>query len=234
MIELIILGIGLVFGIVVCLLLAKLFGKHAPVRRMSSGVVVERVRSAGRLVALEARAKEITTSRKGWSWMPSALLSQARVAMIYHFEKQYSVDLSAIRNDDIVDLGNRRYRLTLPGIEGRMLIRDVQPYDIQSGRILGLVDVIPVDADTQRELMDSARDEAAKAFDSDEGRYHHEARLSVERQLRSMLAMFDIDVEIEWSDERVHEKRPAVSGALESVVGRIDGSSRANGSFAAG
>jgi hypothetical protein len=218
MIELIILLIGLAVGVVVCLLLARLFGKQAPVRHMSSGVVVERVRSAGRLVALEARAKEISTSRKGWSWMPSALLSQARVAMIYHFEKQYSVDLGAIHQDDLIELGDGRFRLRLPDVEGRLLIRDIQPYDIQSGRILGLVDVIPVDADTQRELMDAAREEAASAFESEEGRYIVEARASAERQLASMLGMFGVLIEIEWvagcEIGTAQEKRPAVHGAL--------------------
>ena len=221
MIELIILLIGLAVGAVVCLLLARLFGKQAPVRHMSSGVVVDRVRSAGRLVALEARAKEITTSRKGWSWMPSALLSQARVAMIYHFEKQYSVDLGAIDASDLKELGGGRFRLRLPDVEGRLLINDIQPYDIQSGRILGLVDVIPVDADTQRELMDMAREEAASAFTNDEGRYIAEARASAERQLASMLGMFGVSIEIEWGEGgasgSAHEKRPVMNGALGGI-----------------
>ena len=227
MIELIILLIGLAVGALICILLARLFGKTAPVRHLSSGVVVERVRSAGRLVALEARAKEITTSRKGWSWMPSALLSQARVAMIYHFEKQYSVDLGALRAQDVRETSPGKYRVRLPEIEGRLLIRDVQPYDIQSGRILGLVDVIPVDADTQRELMDAAKDEAASAFQSDESRYLNEARTSAERQLRAMLSMFDVDVEIEWADDPIqmsaHEKRPGIAGALGGALDGLAG-----------
>src|SRR5580765_5199491 len=78
--------------------------RSAP-ERVGVQTVVERVRAVGKLVGLEVFAKEIATATSGWAWMPPVLLSQARLAMIFHFEKQYWVDLSAIGEGDVEERG---------------------------------------------------------------------------------------------------------------------------------
>lgn len=161
-------------------------------------VIAERVQAVARLIGLEVSAKEIATAKKGLSWLPPAILSQARLAMIFQFEKQYSVDLSLIAADDVEVLATGKYRLHMPEIEGTLRLIDVTPYDIQDGRILGLLDVIQMNAATQKQLMDRAQDQAANLFVSNDRRYLAEARASIERQLKSLLALFDADVQFLW------------------------------------
>ncbi|HCT46206.1 MAG TPA: hypothetical protein DF699_13435, partial [Phycisphaerales bacterium] len=102
-------------------------------------MLTERVRAVGKLVGLEVHAKEIATATKGFNWLPPILLSQAKVAMIFQFEKQYAVELGSLDERDVEDMGNGRFRVTLPPIVGSLRLMDVEPYDIQQGRVLGLV-----------------------------------------------------------------------------------------------
>jgi hypothetical protein len=181
---------------------------------MVSQGVAERVRSIGKLVGLEVAAKEIVTTTSGWSWMPPLLLSQARLAMIFQFEKQYAVDLSLLRPEDIEQTAPRAYSIRMPAIEGTMRLVDVMPYDIQGGRVLGLVDVVPMTAQRQRQLMAEAQTQAASLIESGEDRYHREARASIERHLRTLLSLFDLEVTIVWPDGAASESRiPDLAGA---------------------
>ncbi len=163
--------------------------------------IAERVRAVGKLVGLEVAAKEIVTQTSGWSWMPPLLLSQARIAMIFHFEKQYSIDLSRVRDDDIEQRGENSYRVSLPPIDGTLRLIEVTPYDIQDGKVLGLLDVIPMKATRQRELMEKAQISAAELYESNDPRYLAEARTSIERHLRSLMELFGIEVELYWPDK---------------------------------
>ncbi len=173
-------------------------------------VIAERVQAVSRLVGLEVSAKEIATAKKGLSWLPPLILSQARLAMIFQFEKQYAVDLSLIDTSDVDPLAPGKYRLRMPEIDGTLRLIDVSPYDIQDGRMLGLLDVIQMNATTQKQLMDRAQEQAANLFVSNDKRYLAEARASIERQLKSLLALFDADVTFEWPD---HNPLPIVEAA---------------------
>jgi len=164
-------------------------------------VLAERVRSVGRLVGLEVMVKEIATASRGFQWMPPLLLSQAKVAMIFHFEKQYSIDLARIDDGDIEQIGINRFRVTLPEIDGTLRLSDVTPYDIQHGRVLGLFDVIPMTAERQTELMTAAQRDAATLYESKEPKYMAEAKRSVARHLASLMELFDVKVEVVWRDE---------------------------------
>lgn len=164
-------------------------------------VLAERIRSVGRLVGLEVMVKEIATASRGFHWMPPLLLSQAKVAMIFQFEKQYSIDLTRIEHTDIEQVGYNRFRITLPSIEGSLRLSDVTPYDIQHGRVLGLFDVIPMTAERQTELMTAAQRDAARLYEGKEPKYLAEAKRSVARHLSSLLELFDVKVEVVWSDE---------------------------------
>lgn len=164
-------------------------------------VLAERVRSVGRLVGLEVMVKEIATASRGFQWMPPLLLSQAKVAMIFHFEKQYSIDLARIDDGDIEQVGINRFRVTLPEIDGTLRLSDVTPYDIQHGRVLGLFDVIPMTAERQTELMAAAQRDAATLYESKEPKYLAEAKRSVARHLSSLLELFDVKVEVVWRDD---------------------------------
>lgn len=164
-------------------------------------VLAERVRSVGRLVGLEVMVKEIATASRGFQWMPPLLLSQAKVAMIFHFEKQYSIDLTRIEDGDIEQVGLNRFRVVLPEIDGTLRLSDVTPYDIQHGRVLGLFDVIPMTAERQTELMAAAQRDAATLYESKEPKYLAEAKRSVARHLSSLLELFDVKVEVVWRDD---------------------------------
>jgi hypothetical protein len=170
---------------------------------ITAELIAERVRAAGKLVGLEVCAKEIATAKKGWSWLPPLLLSPARLAMIFQFEKQYYVDLARVSPRDVSDFGNRRYQLILPPVEGVLRLTDVTPYDIQDGRILGLVDVIQMKAEAQGELMRRAQDQAAILFETADPRYLQEARRSIQKQLTALLALFDAEVDVVWKDALV-------------------------------
>lgn len=177
-------------------------------------VIAERVRAVGKLVGLEVCAKEIATASTGWNWLPPILLSQARLAMIFNFEKQYVVDLSRVGEREITPLGPGRFRVVLPPIEGQLRLLDVTPYDIQNARVLGLLDVIPMTAERQRELMKRAQQEAADLFRANDARYLRDARVSVERHLCSLMDLFGVRVEVAWSsDEPAASPRLAIAAA---------------------
>jgi len=196
--TIVIASLGAAVGILLILWL-RARGKSAPLTQVQSQTVAERVRAVGKLVGLEVHAKEIATSTKGWSWIPPILLSQAKIAMIFHFEKQYFVDLSIIGPADVQETAPGQFLLRLPPIDGTLRLTDVTPYDIQAGRVLGLIDVIQMNAQTQQQLMRAAQDQAAELYDHSEARYVAEARRSIERQLQSLLDLFDSAVEIQWS-----------------------------------
>lgn len=194
----VIVVLSLSVGVMLVVLLRRK-GREAPLKVIRTETLAERVRAVGKLVGLEVHAKEIATSTKGWSWVPPLLLSQAKIAMIFHFEKQYFVDLTRIGPKDVVDLGGGRFKLHLPAIGGTLRLTDVTPYDIQAGRVLGLIDVIQMNAQTQNELMRTAQDQAAQLYEKAETRYVGEAQRSIERQLASLLELFDAQVQIDWS-----------------------------------
>ena len=189
--------LGIALGAAVTLLIVRLFGSKAP-EQSEVRTVAERVRAVGRFVGLEVHAKEIATAKKGWNWMPPAILSQARLAMIFEFEKQYSVDLAAVRPTDIEELGEGRYRLTLPPIRGTLRLVALEPYDIQDGRVLGLLDVIQMNAERQAALMAEAQVQASNLFEKNETRYLAQAAEAIETHLRALLSLFGVDVEIAW------------------------------------
>lgn len=185
-------------------------GRSDPPKADQTIVLAERVRSVGRLVGLEVMVKEIATASRGFHWMPPLLLSQAKVAMIFQFEKQYSIDLTRIEHTDIEQVGQNRFRITLPPIEGSLRLSDVTPYDIQHGRVLGLFDVIPMTAERQTELMTAAQRDAARLYEGKEPKYLAEAKRSVSRHLSSLLELFDVKVEVVWSDEAEQEHAAAL------------------------
>lgn len=185
---------ALVIGGAAVWLLLRRAGREAPAT-VTAHVIAERVRSVGKLVGLEVMSKEIVTQTRGLSWLPPLLLSPARLAMIFCFEKQYFVDLARLRAEDVEHLGGREYRLTLPRIEGSLRLLDVTPYDIQSGKLLGLLDVFRMDAPAQKELMRRAQEEAQHLYEKHATRYEEEARRAVVRQVVGLLGMFEIEVE---------------------------------------
>ncbi len=179
------------------------------VDKISLRMLTERVRAVGKLVGLEVHAKEIATATSGWNWLPPILLSQAKIAMIFQFEKQYAVELSAITDADIEDLGDGHFRITLPPIVGSLRLMDVEPYDIQQGRVLGLVDVINMNAERQSLLMKTAQTQAAELFEKNDERYESQARDAIERQLHSIAKLFDGSLEIHWR-EQVERIQPRI------------------------
>ncbi len=188
--------------------------------------ITERVRSVGRLVALEVCAKEIATATSGIGdgWVPPLLLSQARVAIIFQFRKQYFVDLSGVGAEHIAELSDlhderrqrmglspsRRIRLTLPPLASELGLTSLTPYDIQAGRILGLVDVIPMNADRQAGLMARAQEHAARVFDEQDGAYREQAAAAVEAQLRSLLGLMGVELEVVWQGSGVSAPAQAI------------------------
>ncbi len=182
--------------------------------RIITHSVAERVRSVGKLVGLEVAAKEIVTTTSGWGFLPPLLLSQARLAMIFQFEKRYEVDLAALSERDVTRLGEASYRLTLPPIRPALRLVDVTPYDIQAAKVLGLLDIAPMSATRQKEMMDRAQAEAAAMLDRHDDRYRAEARASVERHLRTLLGLLDLDVEIVW------QAAPAGHGSADEPEGQ--------------
>lgn len=160
--------------------------------------IAEKVRAVGKLVGLEVHAKEIATARKGWDWIPPLLLSQAKIAMIFQFEKQYSVNLALLTEASITERGEGSFRITLPPIEGSLRLVDVHPYDIQQGRVLGLIDVINMNAERQGKLMKTAQHQAAELFEKTDARYRAQAADAIEKQLGSLLQLFNIRAEIVW------------------------------------
>jgi hypothetical protein len=190
-------------GIAVWLITSRVRGFMKRTHREATSVqiITDRVRAVGKLVGLEVCAKEIATTTSGWAWLPPILLSQARLAMIFNFEKQYTIDLSLVRPDDVADLGEGRFRITLPSIEGHLRLLELVPYDIQNARILGLLDVIPMTADRQRDMMKKAQQQAAELYQSNDERYLREARKSIERHVTSLLELFNIRADVTWADQ---------------------------------
>lgn len=216
-VALVLVTLGGVLGVVAALKFAAWRrGKVKTVDRVVTQHITERVRSVGRLVALEVCAKEIATATSGIAdgWLPPIIMSPARMAIIFQFRKQYFVDLSAIGAEHVQELPyeqderrrrmglapRRRVRLTLPALQGELSLASMTPYDIQAGRILGLVDIIPMNADRQAALMSRAQEHAAKVFDDQDGTYKTQAAAAVETQLRSLLGLMGVQVEIVWSD----------------------------------
>ncbi|MGJ8636297.1 MAG: DUF4230 domain-containing protein [Phycisphaerales bacterium] len=196
-------GAGVVFYLLSALKRARA-GKD--IEKISLKIITERVRAVGKLVGLEVHAKEIATATAGYSWLPPILLSQAKIAMIFQFEKQYAIELGGLSESDVTDLGDSHYRITLPPIVGSLRLMDVEPYDIQQGRVLGLIDVINMNAHRQNELMRTAQDQAAELFEKNDDRYINQARETIERQLNSIAKLFDITLEIQWSAEKMIEQ----------------------------
>lgn len=173
--------------------------KGADLEQTSLRLITERVRPVGRLVGLEVCAKEIATATAGVSWLPPMLLSQARIAMIFHFEKQYGVDLSLVGPEDVREHGDGTIELSLPPVEGTLRLLDVTPYDIQDGRVFGLVDVVPMNAARQSALMQQAQEQASRLFRAADEKYAEQARRSVERQLEAILALGGKRLVIRWA-----------------------------------
>lgn len=203
----------------------KRWRRGADLEQSSLRLITERVRPVGRLIGLEVCAKEIATATAGVSWLPPMLLSQARIAMIFHFEKQYGVDLSLVGPEDVSELGDGAIELTLPPIEGTLRLIDVTPYDIQDGRVFGLVDVVPMNAARQSSLMQQAQEQAARLFRAADARYADQARRSVERQLESILALGGTRLVIRWlgSEEAARSEsdsafEPAAEGQRASKM----------------
>ncbi len=189
------LGAGIVFWIFSAL---KRGRKGADVDKITLRMLTERVRAVGKLVGLEVHAKEIATATKGWGWVPPIFLSQAKIAMIFQFEKQYAVELGSLSEHDVADLGEGKFRVNLPPIVGSLRLLDVEPYDIQQGRVLGLIDVINMNAERQNELMKTAQQQAGELFEKNDDRYESQARDAIERQLHALAKLFGGELEIHW------------------------------------
>lgn len=218
----ILLGVIAVLAVLLVVLCVVLFirigAKRAP-ETHHSVTMTEKIRAVGKLVGLEVHAKEIATSTKGWAWVPPLLLSQAKLAMIFHFEKQYAVDLAAIDSSDIHQLDEQSYRLTLPGVEGSLRLTSVEPYDIQAGKVAGLIDVMPMNADRQRQLIEDAQTQAASLFEKSDAKYIREAERSIERHLTALMKLMGVTLEIAWTkrDEQVNPEN-RLDLAVESAM----------------
>lgn len=216
-VALVLVVLGGVLGIVAAMKLGSWRrGRVKTNDRVVTQHITERVRSVGRLVALEVSAKEIATATSGIAegWLPPLLISPARMAIIFQFRKQYYVDLAAIGAAEVCELApapgddrrarlglapTQRIRLTLPALQSELALASMTPYDIQAGRILGLVDIIPMNADRQSTLMTRAQDHAAKVFDDQDECYRAQAAAAVESQLRSLLGLMGVELEVAWT-----------------------------------
>ncbi len=203
------LFIGLLLGVVLFLVLRKRRSTDSlDGARVTTEVIAERVRATGKLVGLEVTAKEIATAKKGWDWLPPLLMSPAQLAMIFHFDKQYSVELGRISPRDITPLGEGRFRLSLPSVDGQLRLTDVKPYDIQDGKVLGLLDVIQMKANAQGQLMRKAQEQAAQLFETSDAGYREEAKRSIRKHLEALFHLIGAEVEVCWKDDE-QERAPA-------------------------
>lgn len=193
---------------------------------VTTQMIAERVCSVGKLVALEVSAKEIATASAGWSWLPPLIFNQAKLAMIFHFEKQYSIDLASISPDDVREIAPGKCRLRLPLIVGQLRLTNMTPYDIQSARVLGLLDLIPMTAERQKDLMQRAQQQAAGLFEAWDARYLAEARVSAERQLKMLMDLLGTQVEFEWG-AGVYQPEPVQGASAASIAERRDGATSA-------
>ncbi len=180
--------------------------------RVACSGVTQRVASVGRFVALEVTAKEIATASTGPQWLPPALLTRAKVAMIFHFRHEYTFDLAALGDGDITTQRTGRLRLRMPEMRSNTVLVDLEPYDIQSGKVFGLIEVIPMGAARQRKLMAAARQEAGTVGVEDEHAQRAMARSSAEKHIRKMLGHAGVMVDFDWSRSLVQEAE---------IVGRI-------------
>lgn len=196
--------LGVMLVLLIWVAFRKRGQKNAP-EPDSVRMIEEKVRAVGKLVGLEVHAKEIATAKAGWAWMPPALLSQARLAMIFQFEKQYSVELGSLTADAVREVEPGKYRIELPAISGSLRLVDVKPYDISGGKVLGLLDVMSMTAERQSALMGTAQAEAAKLFEDHQHRYERQAKEAIERQLGALLGLFAVDLEIAWAGGEVPE-----------------------------
>lgn len=176
-------------------------------------MITERVRPVGRLVGLEVCAKEIVTATAGIGWLPPLLVSQAKIAMIFHFEKQYGVDLAGLGPDRVRERRDGSVEVCLPPVEGALRLLDVTPYDIQDGRVFGLVDVVPMNAARQTALMQRAQEQAGELFRQSDARYVEQARRSIERQLEAILALGGRRLVIVWDEGEAEADRASIRGA---------------------
>ena len=214
-----VIGAGVVFYLVT---VVKKGRKGGGVDSINLRMLTERVRAVGKLVGLEVHAKEIATATKGFNWLPPIVLSQAKVAMIFQFEKQYAVELGALDERDVEEIGPSRFRVTLPPIVGSLRLMDVEPYDIQQGRVLGLVDVINMNAERQNELMKTAQQQAAELFEKNDERYEKQARDAIERQLHAIAKLFDGSLEIVWRESETREQpRLVMDDALKTGPAKV-------------
>lgn len=228
MVAIILVILGSALGIVAALKFASWRNrKTKTVDRVVTQHITERVRSVGRLVALEVCAKEIATATSGIAdgWLPPIIISPARMAIIFQFRKQYFVDLSAIGAEQVCELPDgrderrqrlglepqRRVRVTLPALQSELALASMTPYDIQAGRILGLVDIIPMNADRQAALMTRAQEHAAKVFEDQDEVYKSQAVAAVEGQLRSLLGLMGVQLELVWTDAPADAQRMSSS-----------------------
>lgn len=199
-------GLGLVIGLLLGGILFVVLRRRGRADSLDGAsvtteIIAERVRATGKLVGLEVSAKEIATAKKGWDWLPPLLMSPAQVAMIFHFDKQYAVELGRISPRDVAPLGEGRYRLRLPEVEGQLRLAGVKPYDIQDGKVLGLLDVIQMKASAQAQLMARAQEQAAELFENADAGYRAEAQRSIRRHLEALFRLIGAEVEVVFSDE---------------------------------
>lgn len=218
MLEVWIFTFVLALALVTILLLAvrshvRKWRRSGDLETTSIRLITERVRPVGRLVGLEVCAKEIATATAGVSWLPPLVMSQAKIAMIFHFEKQYGVDLSRIGPDDVDEKRDGSIEVRLPAIEGTLRLLDVTPYDIQDGRVFGLVDIVPMNAARQSALMQQAQEQAGQLFRQADAKYAEQARRSIERQLEAILALGGRRLVIRWQEAPSEPSVASASGA---------------------
>lgn len=227
-IVLFLLGLAcLVIGAGAMFWLLRTFGRKAEVRTLTHSIT-ERIRSVGKLTGLEVMSKEIVTQTKGLKWLPPLLLSQARLAMIFHFEKQYYINLGRLEANAVRRSSGDRFVITLPAIEGHLNLLEVIPYDIQSGKLLGLLDVFKMDAEAQKEMMQKAQVEASRLYEENAARYEGEARQAIARQVHGLLELFDVAVEVRFSDDSEIDDGTHIAGPHRLSAGSDWDSARNN------
>ena len=220
-------GLAVLLGALLMFLVLRRVKRPEAPAEIRTQTITERVRSVGKLVGLEVSAQEIATAKHGWSWMPPLLLSEARLAMIFRFEKQYHVDLGAITAENVRRDGAGRCVIEMPEVEGSLRLVDVKPYDVQQGRALGLLDVIQMNAERQATLMDQARGQAASLFEHSDARYRVQAAEAIERQLQQLLSHLGVECVMRWSGA------DAPSGARDASFERESAEAPRLGSLAA-
>jgi len=160
--------------------------------------IVERVRSVGKLVGFEVLHKEIVTEIEKLKWTPRMLVTPARVAMIFYFEKQYFIDLLKLSESDIEEIRPGLYQLTIPPLDGDFCVRQMEAYDIQSRKVVGMFDATGIDENRFNQLMERAREEAEKLYDKQADRYELQARESIARLIKGLFDRFDGRARRRW------------------------------------